>query len=76
MSELDEQKSKIDWYKDLFKIYIAALFAIVAGLLTMITNGNTNLLFYTGLVVVVVLVVVAIFAADTVSKEIRKLREM
>jgi hypothetical protein len=38
MSELDEQKSKIDWYKDLFKIYIAALFAIVAGLLTMVVN--------------------------------------
>jgi len=76
MSELDEQKSKIDLYKDLFKIYIAALFAIVAGLLTMVVNGNINLLFYTGLAVVAVLVVVAIFAASNVSKEIRKLREM
>jgi uncharacterized NAD-dependent epimerase/dehydratase family protein len=76
MSELDEQKAKIDWYKELFKTVITVILALSAGLAGLMATQNTGILFYLGVSGLVVLGIVAAFAAGTVSKEIRKLRDM
>ena len=76
MSELDEQKAKIDWLKDLFKIYIAAIFGIAAGLFGMLSVGNTGLLLYAGISVLIVVGLLATSKANEIRVEIRKLREM
>jgi lipoprotein signal peptidase len=76
MSEIDEQKAKIDWLKDLFKIYIAAIFGIAAGLFGMLSAGNMGLLLYAGISVLIVVGLLATSKANEIRIEIRKLREM
>ena len=76
MSELDEQKAKIDWYKELFKTVITVILALSAGLAGLMATQNTGILFYLGVSGLIVLGIVAAFAAGTVSKEIRKLKDM
>lgn len=76
MSELDEQKAKIDWYKELFRTVVTVILALSAGLAGLMATQNTGILFYLGVSGLIVLGVVAAFAAGTVSKEIRKLRDM
>jgi amino acid transporter len=76
MSELDEQKAKIDWYKELFRTVITVILALSAGLAGLMATQNTGILFYLGVSGLIVLGIVAAFAAGTVSKEIRKLRDM
>ncbi len=76
MSELDEQKARIDWLKDLFKVYIAALFAIAAGLLSLISNMNFGYLFYVGIVVLVIVGLLATLKAKEIHAEILKLKGM
>lgn len=76
MSELDEQKAKVDWLKDLFKIYVAAIFAIAAGLLSLLNSGNINLLFYVGIASIVVIGILASLKAKEISQEIQKLRDL
>ncbi len=76
MSELDEQKTKIDWFKDLFKIYIAIILAVSAGLISMLSEKDTSLLFYIGICILIIVGVLATTKASEIQGEIRKLREM
>jgi hypothetical protein len=76
MSEVDEQKAKIDWYKELFKTVITVILALSAGLAGLMATQNTGILFYLGVSGLMILGIVAAFTAGTVSKEIRKLRDM
>ena len=54
MAKIDEIKSHIDWLKDLFKILVAVLVTDVAGISKLYLDENINILFYSGILLVIV----------------------
>jgi hypothetical protein len=50
MPKIDEVKSEIDWLKDLFKILVIVLVALVAGISKLYLDETVNILFYIGIV--------------------------
>ena len=50
MPKIDEVKSEIDWLKDLFKILVMVLVALVAGISKLYLDETINILFYIGIV--------------------------
>jgi hypothetical protein len=76
MSELDEQKEIVGWYKELFKVVITVILALSAGIAGLMATNNLGILFYLGISGLIISSIVAMFTADRVSKEIRKLRDM
>ncbi|MBL1245111.1 MAG: hypothetical protein COA39_012165 [Sulfurimonas sp.] len=55
--------------KDIFKISIALLVAIIAGLSKLYLDENTNILFYLGTIVSLLISLVASFGYVVVSAE-------
>lgn len=76
MSELDWQKTRIDVYKELFKIVVALTVAIAAGIASMIMLNQFGLLFWAAIVVLVVMVLISIFSFQILLKEVDKLKDI
>jgi membrane protein YdbS with pleckstrin-like domain len=76
MSEVDWQKTRIDVYKELFKIVVALTVAIAAGIASMIMLNQFELLFWAAIAVLVVMVLVSIFSFQILLKEVDKLKDM
>jgi hypothetical protein len=55
MRKLDEIRARLDWLKEQFKILVTILVADVAGVSKLYIDTQVDLLFYSGLVLLVVL---------------------
>ncbi len=76
MAKLDEIKAHIDWLKELFKILVAILVADIAGISKLYVDGNINLLFYCGVVLVIVLSISASITSKKIEKHIKELGDL
>ena len=76
MPKIDEVKAEIDFLKDIFKISIALLVAIIAGLSKLYLDDNTNLLFYLGSMVSLLISLVPIIVFKKIKKHIKELGEL
>ena len=76
MAKLDEIKAHIDWLKELFKILVTILVADIAGISKLYLDGDINLLFYSGVVLVIVLSISASITSKKIEKHIKELGEL
>lgn len=76
MAKLDEIKAHIDWLKELFKILVAILVADIAGISKLYVDENINLLFYCGIVLVIVLSISASITSKKIEKHIKELGDL
>ena len=67
---------QIDWLKDLFKILVAILVADIAGISKLYLVESINVLFYAGIVLVVVLSFWLSIIAGKIQKHIEELGEL
>ena len=76
MAKLDEIKAHIDWLKELFKILVTILVADIAGISKLYFDEDINLLFYSGVVLVIVLSISASITSKKIEKHIKELGDL
>lgn len=76
MAKLDEIKAHIDWLKELFKILVTILVADIAGISKLYLDEDINLLFYSGVVLVIVLSISASITSKKIEKHIKELGDL
>ena len=76
MAKIDEIKSHIDWLKDLFKILVAVLVAVVAGISKLYIDMNITILFYAGIILTVVFSIWIAVIANKIEKHIKELGDL
>jgi hypothetical protein len=76
MAKLDEIKAHIDWLKELFKILVTILVADIAGISKLYLDRDINLLFYSGVVLVIVLSISASITSKKIEKHIKELGDL
>ncbi len=76
MARIDEIKAHIDWLKDLFKILVAILVADIAGISKLYVEQNISVLFYAGIILVIVLSIWLSAIAKKIEKHINELGEL
>lgn len=76
MAKLDEIKAHIDWLKELFKVLVTILVADIAGISKLYLDKEINLLFYSGVVLVIVLSISASITSKKIEKHIKELGEL
>ena len=76
MAKIDEIKSHIDWLKDLFKILVAVLVAIVAGISKLYIDMNITILFYAGIILTIVFSIWIANIANKIEKHIKELGDL
>jgi len=73
MAKIDEIKSEIDWLKDLFKILVMILVALVAGISKLYLDNLTNILFYAGIILGFGLAAWMVILAKQIKRYIKEL---
>ena len=76
MAKLDEIKAHIDWLKELFKILVTILVADIAGISKLYLDRDINLLFYSGVILVIVLSISASITSKKIEKHIKELGDL
>lgn len=76
MAKIDEIKAHIDWLKELFKIFVTILVADIAGVSKLYLDGDINILFYSGVVLIVVLSAIASITSKKIEKHIKELGDL
>lgn len=76
MAQIDEIKERINWLKDLFKILVMVLIALIAGVSKLFLNKDFNILFYLGAIVSVFVILWLMILFFKINKDIQKLREL
>jgi len=76
MAKIDEVKSHIDWLKDLFKILVAILVTDIAGVSKLYLDTSINILFYSGIVLVVVFSIWIAIISKKIEIHIKKLGDL
>ncbi len=76
MARIDEIKAHIDWLKDLFKILVTVLVAVIAGVSKLYLDHRIGLVFYSGIVLVVVFSFWIAIVAKKIEKHIKELGEL
>ncbi len=76
MPKIDEIKAEIDFLKDLFKISIALLVAIIAGLSKLYLDDSINILFYMGAIMSILISIVPVVVFKKIKKHIKELGEL
>ena len=76
MPKLDEIKARLDWLKELFKILIAVLVADVAGVSKLYLDAPDGVLFYLGLVLLLVLPVAIVIISRKIEIHLVELRDI
>lgn len=73
MAKIDEIKTEIDWLKDLFKIIVAVLVAIIAGISKLYVDDEISVLFYLGIIVSLGFTFWIVIIAKKIKKHIKEL---
>ncbi len=76
MPKIDEIKSEIDFLKDIFKISVALIAAIVAGLSKLYLDESINILFYLGTIISILISIVLVIVFKKIRKHIKELGEL
>jgi len=76
MPKIDEIKAEIDWLKDLFKIIVTLLVALVAGLAKLYLDLEITVLFYSGIILGIGLSIWLVLLAKKIKKNITELGEL
>ncbi len=76
MPKLDEVKARLDWLKEQFKVLVAILVADVAGISKLYLDEQHGLLFYSGLVLLVVLTVSIIIVSRKIEIHLIELKDI
>jgi len=77
MAKIDEIKERINWLKELFKILVMILIAVIAGISKLYLDGKfDNILFYLGVFLSIVIIIWLIFLFSKINKDIKKLRDL
>ena len=77
MAKIDEIKERINWLKELFKILVMILIAVIAGISKLYLDGKfNNILFYLGVFLSIVIIIWLIFLFSKINKDIKKLRDL
>ncbi len=76
IAKIDEVKSHMDWLKDLFKILVAVLVTAIAGISKLYIDLNITVLFYAGIILIVVLLIWISVVANKVEKHIKELGDL
>jgi hypothetical protein len=67
MPKLDEIRARLDWLKEQFKVLVAILVADVAGVSKLYLDAESSPLFYSGLVLLVVLTVAIVIVSRKIE---------
>jgi len=76
MPKLDELKTRIDWLKELFKILAAILVADVVGVSKLYLDESIGILFYLGIAMLGVLMVIMVIVARKIENQLIELRDI
>ncbi len=76
MPKLDEIRARLDWLKEQFKILVTILVADVAGVSKLYIDAQVDLLFYSGLVLLVVLTTSIIIVSRKIEIHLIELRDI
>ena len=73
MAKIDEIKAHIDWLKDLFKILVTILVAVIAGISKLYLDLKIGIVFYFGIVLIVILSIWIAIVAKKIENHIKEL---
>jgi len=76
MPKLDEIKARLDWLKEQFKILVAVLVADVAGVSKLYLDASVDVLFYSGLVLLVILTIAITIISRKIETHLIELRDI
>jgi len=76
MAKLDEIKEHIGALKGYMNIIIALMLAIGAGISKLYLVGNINLLFWIGIFIIIVLIIIFTLLAKNIHMNIKKLKDL
>ncbi len=77
MAKIDELKEKINWLKELFKVLVMILVAIIAGISKLYLDNNYhNILFYLGIFVSFSILVWLLILSKKINEDIKKLGDL
>ena len=76
MAEIDEIKEKINWLKELFKLLVMILVALIAGLSKLFLDNKINVLFYLGIIISLFILIWLIILSFKINKNIKKLKDI
>ena len=76
MAKIDEIKAHIDWLKDLFKILVTILVATIAGVSKLYLDLKIGIVFYAGIILIIVLSLWIALVAKKIEKHIKTLGEL
>lgn len=76
MPKIDKVKSEIDWLKDLFKILVMVLVALVAGISKLYIDETINILFYIGILLGIGFTIWLMMLAKKIKHHIKELGEL
>jgi fatty acid desaturase len=74
MSELDLQKERVGWYKDLFKWVLTIILTLGIGLAGLLVTAGVSLWFFIGIALLFTSGIYAVVLGQKVHEEIEKLR--
>lgn len=76
MAKIDEIKSHIEWLKELFKILVAILVADIAGISKLYLDKEIGILFYAGIILIIVLSIWTAILSKKIEKHIKELGDL
>jgi len=76
LAKIDEIKERINWLKELFKLLVMVLIAVIAGLSKLFLDGNINVLFYLGIILSLSILIWLIILSIKINKNIQKLKDI
>ena len=76
MSELDLQKERVGWYKDLFKWILTIIMTLGVGLASLLMTSGASIWLFVGMFFLLIAGIYAIVLGQKVHQEIEKLREL
>ena len=77
MAKIDEIKERINWLRELFKILVMILIAVIAGISKLYLDGKfDNILFYLGVFLSIAIIIWLMLLFSKINKDIKKLRDL
>lgn len=76
MSELDVQKERVGWYKDLFKWVLTIIMTLGVGLASLLMTSGASIWLFVGMFFLLIAGIYAIVLGQKVYEEIEKLRDL
>ena len=76
MAKIDELKEHIGALKSYLNIIVAIILTIGAGISKLYISKNTELLFWSGIVLIIILFVLFVLVSKSIHNSIKKLKDL